>query len=120
TGVSQGPYANKMLAELRVRKTVLSAAAISDEGFFNHNLLLVETERAMMRIADEVIIVADSSKFGCQSLAHVCALDAVGCVVVDDGIAPVWQEKLSAAGVRLIVAAEEPAIPEAGNSREHS
>jgi DeoR family transcriptional regulator, fructose operon transcriptional repressor len=104
TGVSQGPYADKMLSELRVRRTVLSVAAVSDEGFFNNNLLLVQTERAMMRIADEVIVVADSSKFGRQSLAHLCPLGAVGCVVTDDALAPAWREKLSAAGARLVVA----------------
>ena len=41
-----------MLAKVRVRKTVMSTAAVSEEGLFNNNLLLVETERAMMRAAD--------------------------------------------------------------------
>ena len=74
TGVSLGPYANEMLAELNVRRAVLSVAGINERGFYNSNLLLVETERAMMRAADEVIVVADSTKFGHQSLAQLCAL----------------------------------------------
>src|SRR6266404_8298011 len=77
TGVSLGPYANEMLARLNVRKTVLSVAAINERGFYNSNLLLVETERAMMQAAEEVIVVADSTKFGHQSLAHLAPLDAV-------------------------------------------
>ena len=77
TGVARGPYADQMLATVRVRKTIFSVAGINDEGFFNNNLLLVETERAMMRAADEVIVVADSTKFGHQSLTHLCPLDAV-------------------------------------------
>ncbi len=48
TGVSLGPYANDMLAGLSVRKTILSVAGINERGFYNSNLLLVETERAMM------------------------------------------------------------------------
>ena len=48
TGVSLGPYANQMLANLSVRRTVLSVAGINDRGFFNSNLLLVETEQAML------------------------------------------------------------------------
>ena len=75
TGVALGPYANDLLAQLNVRKTVLSVAGVNDRGFFNSNLLLVETERAMMHAADEVIVVADSTKFGRQSLAHLCPLD---------------------------------------------
>ena len=68
----RGPYADQMLSHVRVRKTVLSTAAVCEEGFFNNNLLLIETERAMMRTGKEVIVVADSTKFGNQSLGHVC------------------------------------------------
>jgi DeoR family transcriptional regulator, fructose operon transcriptional repressor len=93
-----------MLAKVRVRKTILSTAAVSEEGFFNNNLLLVQTERAMMRAGDRVIVVADSTKFGRQSLGHVCPLGAVHQMVVDDRISDEWREKIRAAGVELIVA----------------
>ena len=105
TGVAQGPYADKMLSMVRVRKTILSVAGINDEGFFNNNLLLVETERAMMRAADEVIVVADSSKFGRQSLSHLCPLEKIDYLVMDDGISYPWRKKVAGAGVRLLVAA---------------
>jgi DeoR family fructose operon transcriptional repressor len=104
TGVSLGPYANDMLARLNVRKTVLSVAAINERGFYNSNLLLVETERAMMQAAEDVIVVADSTKFGHQSLAHLCPLDAVQYLVVDDEISPQWRERMSSAGVELVIA----------------
>ena len=106
TGVAQGPYADKMLRMVRVRKSILGAAGINDEGFFNNNLLLVETERAMMEAADEVILVADSSKFGRQSLTHLCALGEVDYLVVDGGISQQWRNKIITAGVRLLVAGE--------------
>jgi len=104
TGVAQGPYAERMIASLRVRKTVLSVAAVNDEGFFDSNVLLVGTERAMTGAADEVIFVVDSSKFGHQSLVHLCGLGAIGHLVVDNGITEDWRSKLLAAGVRLLVA----------------
>jgi len=104
TGVTLGPHANHMLAGLSVRKTILSVAGINERGFFNSNLLLVETERAMMRCAEQVIVVADSTKFGHQSLANLCSLDAVHCLVVDDEIEPKWTERLSDAGVNVLIA----------------
>jgi DeoR family transcriptional regulator, fructose operon transcriptional repressor len=104
TGVSQGPYADNMITTLRVRKLILSVAAINDEGFFNNNLLLGQTEQAMMRAADQVIVVADSSKFGHRSLTHLCPLTAVHCLVVDNEISGTWREKLRQAGVNLLVA----------------
>jgi DeoR family fructose operon transcriptional repressor len=104
SGVSLGPHANEMLARLNVRKTILSVAAINDRGFYNSNLLLVETERAMMRAAEEVIVVADSTKFGHTSLAHLCPLTEVNYLVVDSEITPEWQERVAAAGVKLLIA----------------
>lgn len=104
SGVTQGPHANAMIASLRVRKAVMSVAAINDEGFFNNNLLLVETERAMMDAAYEVIIVADSSKFGHRSLALLCRLEDVDCIVTDAELPEEWREKITARGVELILA----------------
>ncbi|MCD4726817.1 MAG: DeoR/GlpR family DNA-binding transcription regulator [Pirellulales bacterium] len=104
SGVARGPYANRMLSMVRVRKTIFSVAGVCDDGFFNNDLMLVETELAMMRAAAEVIVVADSTKFGHQSLTHLCPLNAVHQLIVDDGITTEWQEKVRAAGVDLIVA----------------
>ena len=104
TGVSLGPYGNEMLSQLNVRRTILSVAGATDEGFYNSNLLLVETERAMMKAADEVVVVADSTKFGHRSLARLCPLDAADYLVVDDGIADTWRRTIEEAGVDLIVA----------------
>ena len=82
----------------------MSTAAVSEEGFFNNNMLLIETERAMMRAAKEVIVVADSTKFGNQSLGYVCALGTVDHVVVDSQLGDAWRNKLTAAGVNLLIA----------------
>jgi len=104
TGVAIGPYADEMIARLNVRRTILSVAAINDEGYYNSNLLLVETERAMMRAADEVIVVADSTKFGYRSLARLADLSEVQRLVVDNEITQDWRSKMVAAGVNVIIA----------------
>jgi DeoR/GlpR family transcriptional regulator of sugar metabolism len=112
TGVALGPYANEMLERLSVRRTILSVSGINERGFFNNNLLLVETERAMMHAADEVIVVADSTKFGRQSLAHLCGLDQVQHVVVDDEISKDWRRKVAEAGVALHLAGDGNSKPD--------
>ncbi len=108
TGVCLGPYANAMVADLNVRRAVLSVSGITEKGYYNNNLLLVETEQAMMAAADEVIVVVDSSKIGHTSLALLCGLSDVDYVVVDQGVTAEWRERLTGAGVRLVVAGEEP------------
>lgn len=104
TGVTLGPYANEMLGKLCVRRAMLSIAGANERGYYNSNLLLVETERVMMEAADEVIVLADSTKFGRASLAHLCELGRIDTLVVDEGMDDSWQSRLEEAGVRLIVA----------------
>jgi DeoR/GlpR family transcriptional regulator of sugar metabolism len=104
TGSVQGPYASEMLKKLHVRRAVISAAGINDQGIFNTNRLLVETQWAMMATTDEVIVVADSTKFGHQSLAHAGELHSINKMVVDSQLSESWREKIVAAGVDLILA----------------
>lgn len=105
TGVALGPHADRMLAEISVRRTVLSVGGVTERGFYNNNLLLVETERAMMNAADEVIVVADSTKFGHQSLAYLCGLGDVDCLVVDSDLSDEWKARVAEAKTRLVLAA---------------
>ncbi len=104
TGVTLGPYANAMLGDLNVRRTVISVAAINQRGFYNSNILQVETQRAMIGAGDEVIVVADSTKFGHSSLARLCELPAVDQVVVDEEITDHWRDSLIEAGIKVTVA----------------
>ncbi len=104
SGVCLGPYANQMLGQLNVQRVIVSVAGISEKGCFNSNLLLVETEQAMMRSGDEVIVVADSTKFGHQSLARMCELTDVDKLVVDHEIGEPWRAKIKAAGIELFIA----------------
>lgn len=104
TGSVQGPYANEMLKKLHVRRAVISAAGINDQGVYNTNRMLVETQWAMMNATDEVILVADSSKFGHQSLAYVCELQSISNLVSDSQLNEAWQNKIVAAGVKLVLA----------------
>jgi DeoR/GlpR family transcriptional regulator of sugar metabolism len=104
TGVALGPLAIAMMQGIRVRKAILGAGGIVGEGVYNSNLLLVETERAMMACGQEVMIVADHSKFGRISLAFLCKLDAIADLVVDPAISEADRTMLADAGVRLHIA----------------
>ncbi len=104
TGVALGPLAIEGLKRINVRRSLLSVAGITQQGFYNSNLLLVETERAMMQAADEVIVLADSTKFGHTSLAHLAPLDRVDCIVVDEELPEEWQQQIRQAGVKLVLA----------------
>ena len=104
TGVALGPLAIATMQAIRVRKAILGAGGIVAEGIYNSNLLLVETERQMMSCGQEVMIVADHTKFGRLALARLCGLDEVHRLVIDSGLARGVPGMLEAAGVAIHVA----------------
>jgi DeoR/GlpR family transcriptional regulator of sugar metabolism len=104
TGVALGPLAISALKEIRVRKTIMGAGGIVAEGVYNSNSLLVETERAMMACGQEVIVVADASKFGHIALAWLADLSAVDRIIVDDGLPEEHREMLRQHGVTFDLA----------------
>ncbi|NIP85653.1 MAG: DeoR family transcriptional regulator [Planctomycetales bacterium] len=104
TGVTLGPYAHSMLGDLNVRRAIMSVAAVNERGYYNSNILQVEIQQAMVAAADEVIVVADSTKFGHSSLARMCPLDEVDRLISDDGLTPAWQTKIQNAGATLKIA----------------
>ncbi|MES2793509.1 MAG: DeoR/GlpR family DNA-binding transcription regulator [Planctomycetota bacterium] len=104
TGVALGPLAVSALSQIHVRRLFMSVGGITEQGLFNTNTLLVETERQMMLAAEEVVVVTDSSKLGHSALAHLCPLQKVHQLVVDKGITDEWQRILEDAGVKVLVA----------------
>lgn len=106
TGVTHGPYTDLMLRSINVQKAFLSVAGVNAKGFFNSNMLLVETERCMMRAADRTIIVADSTKFGRSSLARMCEWDEVDTLVVDEGLPSDWREHAQQNNIQLLLASD--------------
>jgi DeoR/GlpR family transcriptional regulator of sugar metabolism len=70
-------------------------------------LLLVETERAMMRCADEVVVLADHTKIGQTALTYLCGLKEIDTLIVDRAIKPEQRMLIEKAEVRLIVAGEK-------------
>src|SRR5262245_54386633 len=104
TGVALGPLAISTMQSIRVRTAILGAGGIVREGIYNSNLLLVETERQMMSCGQEVMIVADHTKFGRLALARLCGLEEVHSVVVDSGLGAEQRAMLEEAGLAIHLA----------------
>lgn len=104
TGVALGPITVAALKDLRVRKLILSAGGVTEAGLFNSNTLLVEAERQMLRAADEVILAADSTKFGRSALTPLCPLSSVHRVVTDSAVSNVWRDIFEQAKIPVTVA----------------
>jgi DeoR/GlpR family transcriptional regulator of sugar metabolism len=104
TGVALGPLTIQMMKGLHVQRAFLSVAGITAKGLFNSNPLLVETERQMMRSADEVTVLADHTKVGRQALAFLCAVSAIDTLIIDHDLSPAQRKLLRTAGARCVIA----------------
>ena len=109
TGVALGDQAVAAIKNINVSRLVMGAGGVTEQGLFNSNALLVETERQMIRAAERVTLVADSGKFDQRALTHLCPLEAVHEVVTDSGLAVKWEHILESAEIALeIVPAGDP------------
>ena len=104
TGVALGELTIEALKKIHARRLVMSVGGITEQGLFNTNSLLAETERQMIESADEVIVVADNTKFGHSELVHLGPLSLVDKMVVDAGTSAEWQERIRDHGIELIIA----------------
>lgn len=99
-----GHLAEHALSELRPQKVVMGIRAISlQDGLTNDYLPEVNTDRAIIRAASEVIIVADHSKFGKVSTAFVAPINVIHKLVTDDSTSKEMLASIQALGVEVIV-----------------
>jgi DeoR/GlpR family transcriptional regulator of sugar metabolism len=106
-GVLLGPMVDSVLAAIHVQTLFLSVAGIHEGAMYNQNMLLVQAERRMMEQAQEVVLLADSAKFGQQALSKLGDLGDVDVVVADAGMTQEHRKAIEAAGCQLIVAEGE-------------
>lgn len=98
-----GYIVEQTLKELHADKVIVSMRAVSvNEGLTNHNLLETMTDRKIIQLAREVILVADHSKFGKVSTAVVAPITAVHKVVTDTETPQETVQSLRAKGITVI------------------
>lgn len=66
--------------------------------------LIIQSEQKLMHQADELVVMADSSKFHRRSSLILCPLERVSTIITDDGIPEEAVRMIENAGIRLIVA----------------
>jgi DeoR/GlpR family transcriptional regulator of sugar metabolism len=104
TGVALGRMAEQQLEGLRASQLILSCAALNPEGAFNPNQMMVDVERQMMQVADEVILAVDHTKLDSRSVVKLCDLEEIDVIVTDAGLDAGHRRWLEALKARVIIA----------------
>ena len=96
------PAGEVSMPNFHASKLFLGAAAVSQRGIFQADALLVASQRRFLDRADEVILMADSSKLQTTSGAIVCGLERIDRLITDDRADPDLIEALREAGLKQI------------------
>lgn len=109
-----GPIAVRSIAGLHVDQLFLGVHGVDGvAGFTTPNLAEAETNQALIAAAAEVIVVADSSKWGVVGLADIAPLGAADVFITDAGISRAAQATLrESVGSLRIVDPSSDALPD--------
>ncbi len=100
-----GPTAEGALRELRADKLFLSVSGVSLEFGLSHtNISEVTMKQAMIRSAREVILLADHTFFGQESVIQVASPTVVDHLITDDALPASVRLELSQLGIQISLA----------------
>lgn len=83
-----GRLAEAHLDELHFDRVLLGVNGISEAGISVNNVIEVGIKQQMIDSATEIIVLADSSKLGIESLARISSLDRIHKLVTNKGTPP--------------------------------
>ncbi len=99
-------------AQFYASKMFMSAHAITDNGLMESDTRLIRAEQALVQQAEELIVLADSSKFGNTGSLQLCPLNRINLLVTDEDIHPRIRDRLEQAGVSIHIVTTTSGHPE--------
>lgn len=102
---TSGFMADGGLENFRVDKAIIGASGISvKNGVMDYHVEEAKVRRKMIEISEQVILVADSSKFGASTFVQICELDSIDQIITDWRIDPKTVQDIQASQTQVIVA----------------
>jgi DeoR family transcriptional regulator of aga operon len=99
-----GRFTEEMFDQFSADKLFLSGAGCDlDFGVSGANLEETMVNRAMLRIAREIILVADASKFSKRSMSRIAPFGEIDTVITDKSLSEDIQSKVRSSGCNLIL-----------------
>lgn len=98
-----GHPAEQMLSEFRSDRTFIGMRAIDPHwGFTNDYMPEILTDRKILNIASQVVVVADHTKFGRICSIFVAPVNAANAIITDSGIDTEIANELRALGIQVL------------------
>ena len=102
SGLLVGPQATESLSQYHATWAFLSSGGLDANGGTNTNQLVVESERAMIRMAERTAILADASKWQRREMVRAFSWPEIAVLVTD--VPPPTEASPDPTQTRLLVA----------------
>lgn len=99
-----GPFAERMMEGFSCNKLLVGVDGIDpDYGLTTTNALEASLNQVMIKSAQKVIVLADSSKFGKRGFGKICEISQVDIVITDNKVSELMVRRIESAGVEVII-----------------
>ncbi|WCK52594.1 DeoR/GlpR family DNA-binding transcription regulator [Aneurinibacillus sp. Ricciae_BoGa-3] len=103
-----GPLSELMLRNMKASKAFISAGGVSTvDGITDYDLNQAHMSRILKERAEQVIVLADHTKFGKTTFAHICHLEDISILISDWHCSDEWEKMLAHTEIQLLCAEEE-------------
>ena len=104
-----GSAAEATYGELRADTAFIGGAGISiDFGVSNSSITEAAIKQALLKAARKVIVLADHTKIGVESLVKIAPLSSIDTLITDAGLSAHDRAAFTQGGVDVIIADEHP------------
>lgn len=105
------PFDNDVTQHHYAARMFMSVYGLSLLGLMEADPLLIQSEKRLIGQAEELIVLANSSKFEKKAGLILCGLNRVATVITDTGATDAAVQSLEQAGVKVVTVAPE-ALPD--------
>lgn len=96
------PFEDVKTQNFHAARMYVGAAAVGRHGPMQSDIILIQAERKLLRLADELVVLVDSSKFKSAAGHQLCELSAVHTLITDDAISDEAAKMVEDAGIHLV------------------
>jgi DeoR family ulaG and ulaABCDEF operon transcriptional repressor len=97
------PFGGVVASHFYAKRMFIGCQGISAAGLMEADPMVVQSELALIGQAEELVLLADSSKFSGRSSLILCGLDRISAVITDSGISDDDRHMLETAGIAVTV-----------------
>ncbi|MAM84429.1 MAG: DeoR family transcriptional regulator [Acidobacteria bacterium] len=98
------PFENDVTRNFYAKRMFMGAQGLGHLGLMEADPLLIQAEQKLIDQADELVVLADSSKFKKRSSLILCGLNRITTLITDNAIRNEDRQMLEDAGVTLVIA----------------